>query len=1063
MRLPLFLGALLGCLNLVAADSPPLELRKGDHVAVVGSGVADRQQHHGWLESLLHAAHPGHRLVVRNLGFAGDEVTFSPRSDGTPPLSFFLNMTPGTLKARWGSAEGTYHVGAHFHASVLLAHWGFNESFKGRAGLDAFRANLDKWVKAQLAADHGQGKPRLVLVTPLSYEEQSSADVTLARSRNVELALYATVITEVAKANALHSVDLFSLSQSAFAKSTQPLTHNGIHLTDAGDKALAPAVYAALLGRSAPASSYLAAIRQAVLAKNDIWLARYRVVDQFNTFGQRSRIPYPDYKDKSKTLTNAHILNQELAQRDVQTANRDIAVWAAAQGRQHKVIDDNLPKVDLTHPNLPPRPYISGEETIKHLRLADGCKVELVADEVSLPDLSNPVQMAFDAKGRLWVAVWPTYPSRRPTDTFADKLLVLDLDPVTGKVTKSTVFLDGLNCPTGFQFHKDGVLVVQAPDLIFARDTDGDGKADTFERILHNLDAADSHHQTNSISREPGGAIYLSDGVFHRTNVETPWGPVSNVDGAIYRFEPMTGRFYRHVPLSFANPHGKVFDRWGNDLVTDGTGNHTYFAPAVSGFREEGKHPGFPEFWKRPARPCAGTTILSSRHFPDDWQGIFLNLNVIGYQGIFRARISEDGAGLKGETLPQGLLWADVANAPNFRPVSAAVAPDGSVYVLDWAQQLIGHLQHHIRDPNRDKTHGRIYRVTYPSRPLLKPKAIAGQPIPVLLDLLKEPEDNVRERTRIELEGRPSQQVLAALGSWLSALDRKHPDFEHHRLEALWVHQTFNSVNLDLLKAVLASPEPRARAQAVRVLGYWRDQVPSALALLEVAASDPHPRVKLEVARVCSFFRDEAAAKAAAIVRTLAGEKERHIAYVVTQTVGQLKRFPAAAEVLKGAELAPKPAEPPAPKPANPGLSQAELALFTLGREVYNREAHCGTCHQADGKGLDPAFPPLTDIRWVGGSDERLIKLTLKGLYGPIEVHGKGYGPARGTPPMTGFESLLNDREIAAVLTYIRQSFGNNLSPIKPEQVAKVRAAEKSRNGFWDSAELLRQHPLEKK
>lgn len=1063
MRLPLILGAFLGCLHLAAADGPPLELRKGDHVAVVGSGVADRQQHHGWLESLIHAAHPNHALVVRNLGFAGDEVNVRPRSDGTPPLSFFLNMTPGTLKARWGSAEGTYHVGAHFHASVLLAHWGFNESFKGRAGLDAFRAELDKWVKEQLASDFGQGKPRLVLVSPLAAEERASPDPALARARNVDLGLYAAAVADVAKANGLRFVDLFGLSQAAFVKAAQPLTHNGIHLTDAGDKALAPVVYAAIFGRPAPGSSRVAAIRAAVLDKNAAWLARYRVVDQFNTFGQRSRIPYPDHRDKTKTLTNAHILNQELAQRDVQTANRDAAVWAAAQGKRFAVQDDNLPKVDLTHPNLPPKPYISGEETLKHLRVAEGCKVELVADEVSLPDLANPVQMAFDPKGRLWVAVWPTYPSRRPTDTFADKILVLDLDPATGKVAKSTVFMDGLNCPTGFQFHKDGILVVQAPDLIFARDTNGDGKADTFERVLHNLDAADSHHQTNSISREPGGAHYLSDGVFHRTSVETLWGPVRNVDGAIYRFEPMSGRFYRHVPLGFANPHGKVFDRWGNDLVTDGTGNHTYFAPAVSGFREEGKHPGFPEFWKRPSRPCPATLILSSRHFPDDWQGIFLNLNVIGYQGIFRARISEDGAGLKGETIEPGLLWADIANAPNFRPVAAATAPDGSIYVIDWAQQLIGHLQHHIRDPNRDKTHGRIYRVTYPSRPLLKPKPIAGQPIPAVLDLLKEHEDGVRERARIELEGRPRQQVLLALSRWVSGLDAKHPDFEHHRLEALWVHQTFHDVNLDLLRAVLASPEPRARAQAVRVLGYWRDQVPVALDLLAAAAADPHPRVKLEVARVCSFFRDDAAAKAAEIVRTLSGEKERHIAYVVAQTVGQLKRFPAAAEVLKGAQLAPKPAEPPAPKPANPGLSQEELALFNLGREVYSREAHCGTCHQPDGKGLDPAFPALTDTRWVGGSDERLIKLVLKGLYGPIEVHGKQYGPARGTPPMTGFESLLNDREVAAVLTYVRQSFGNNLPPIKPEQVAKVRAAEKGRNGFWDPAELLRQHPLESK
>jgi len=239
MRPSLILGVLLGCLNLAAADGPPLELRKGDHVAIVGSGVADRQQHHGWLESLVHAAHPQHALVVRNLGFAGDEVDVNPRSDGTPPLSFFLNMTPGTLKARWGSGEGTYHVGAHFHASVLLAHWGFNESFAGRAGVDAFRGRLDKWAKEQLAADFGQGKPRLVLLSPLAYEERACADPALARSRNAELGLYAAAVADVAKANGLRFVDLFGLSQAAYAAAAAPLTHNGIHLTDAGDARMA--------------------------------------------------------------------------------------------------------------------------------------------------------------------------------------------------------------------------------------------------------------------------------------------------------------------------------------------------------------------------------------------------------------------------------------------------------------------------------------------------------------------------------------------------------------------------------------------------------------------------------------------------------------------------------------------------------------------------------------------------------------------------------------------------------------------------------------------------------
>ena len=98
--------------------------------------------------------------------------------------------------------------------------------------------------------------------------------------------------------------------------------------------------------------------------------------------------------------------------------------------------------------------------------------------------------------------------------------------------------------------------------------------------------------------------------------------------------------------------------------------------------------------------------------------------------------------------------------------------------------------------------------------------------------MLKEPEDRVRYRARIELAGRDTNQVLAAAKRWVAKLDPKDPHYEHHLLEALWLHQSHNVVNLDLLKGMLGSKEFRARAAATRVLCYWRDRVPDALALL---------------------------------------------------------------------------------------------------------------------------------------------------------------------------------------------------------------------------------------
>ena len=1057
------LCCLMGLVMLnVTAGAAGLELKKGDHIAIVGSGLADRQQHHAWLETLIHRAYPEHDLTIRNLGFAADEVNRHPRSDEVPKTEYFLNMHKGDTAVKVGDTDVVYKAGTDFHATVILAYWGFNESFQGPAGLEGFRQHMDEYVKTTLAANYGSGSPRLVLFSPIAHENLKDVDFPDGSVNNQNLQLYTAIMAEVAAANKVQFVDLYHPSLGIYRKAAVPLTINGIHLTEAGDKALAPVQYAALFGQPAASmdDSRLETIRAAVLEKNVQWHGRYRTVDQFNIYGQRSRIKY-------EGVDNATILGQEMAQRDVKTANRDLAVRAAAKGQPYTVQDDNLPAVDLTPPNLKNEvPYLDGAEALAHLAAPEGCKIEFMASEKTFPELINPVQMNFDTKGRLWVAVWPNYPETTPTTTNFDKLIYFDLDPKTGKPIKCTTFLDGLNCPTGFQFYKDGVIVMQSPDLWFARDTDGDGKADTKERLLHGLDAADSHHETNSICYEPGGAIYLSDGVFHRTNVETYQGPVRNVNGAIYRYEPNTSKFMRHAPYGFANPHGRVFDYWGNDLITDATGNNTYFGPGFSGHLDTGAHAGYNEFWKRPSRPCSGTAILTSRHFPDDWQGTFLNANVIGFQGIFRAAITEAGSGLAGNTVEPALIQADVAKNPNFRPSGITVAPDGSLYFMDWSQMLIGHLQHHLRDPNRDHQHGRLYRITYPSRPLLTPKPIDGQPVVKLLDLLKEPENDVRLRAKIELSKHATAEVIPALQAWAKQFDPNAVADAHHLLEALWVHQWNNVVNPDLIAALLKSPEPRARAQALRVVCYQRDRIPSALDLAKTALADPAPRVRLEAVRMLSFFRGADTVRAIEAANLVRDEKDYYISYCYKETMKQLGSLREGKDLVgndAALQAALKPKAEVTYGPTSKTLTKDELKVYHLGREVFSRDAHCITCHQADGNGLPNIYPPLASTEWVTGEPARAIKIVLKGLYGPMNLHGKDYGPEKGTPPMTAFGGLLKDDELAAVISYVRQSFGNNAPIVTPAEVKAVRDATSERQQFYMVDEILKEHPLETK
>jgi hypothetical protein len=530
---------------------------------------------------------------------------------------------------------------------------------------------------------------------------------------------------------------------------------------------------------------------------------------------------------------------------------------------------------------------ISGTDAIAQMTVHDGLKVELFASEREFPELVKPVQMAFDPRGRLWVAAWKSYPHWEPGTPMDDKLLILEDTNNDGRADRRTVFAGDLNSPTGFEFYAGGVIVAQQPNVVFLKDTNGDDRYDQKEYLLHGFDSADTHHAINSFTFDPGGALYMQEGIFHRTQVETPWGLVRQADGGVYRFEPRTWKFETYVPMNFPNPHGHVFDGWGRDIIFDATGGQPYYGPS---FSTKKYYPAM-ETTKAPrpgsvkTRPVAGAEIVSSRHFPESMQGNLVALNTIGFRGLLSYRLSEDGAGLKSEEVAPMIESAD----ENFRPVDAEVGPDGALYVLDWHNPVIGHMQHNMRDTSRDHAHGRVFRVTAAGRPLLTPPPIAGQPIPALLDLLKSPEDRVRYRTKIELSARPTGDVMAALDAWMGTLDASDPRVEHHRMEALWVRQWHNRVDEPLLQRMLRSPEPWARAAATRVLCYWRDRVANPLALLKVQVNDPHPAVRLEAVRAASFFQTNEAAEVA--LASLQHPQDRFLEYTLDQAMRTLQPF----------------------------------------------------------------------------------------------------------------------------------------------------------------------------
>ena len=636
----------------------------------------------------------------------------------------------------------------------------------------------------------------------------------------------------------------------------------------------------------------------------------------------------------------------------------------------------------------------------------------------------------------------PSYPHYKPGDEKPnDKIIILEDTDGDGKADKQTVFADGLHLPVGFEIAHDGVYVSQGTDFMLFKDTDGDDVADSREILLSGFDDHDTHHAHSAYETDPSGAIYMAEGVFLHTNVETPYGPVRGTNGGFYRYNPARKHLERTAQLSIPNPWGIIFDDWGQNFFAETSGPDVRWMMPGSIKPRYGvaTHKSFNLIEdKHRVRPTSGLEIVSSRHFPDDVQGDLLINNTIGFLGMKQHVMEDDGTGYKSRHRQDLVVGSD----PNFRPVDMEFAPDGSLYIVDWHNVLIGHMQHNARDPLRDHVHGRIYRVTYPSRPLVEPAQIDGASIPVLLDNLKLPEYRSRYRTRRELRGRDADEVLSHIPTWVANLDKNDPKYEHYLLEALWVTWGLNKVDESLLRQLLNAEDYRARAAAVRVLRYTGHQVADQAELLKQAAADEHGRVRLEAIVAASWLEPE---KGLPVIE----EAGKHpmddwmihahataLAHLNGHAVGEVKE-----------------------EAVQTHLEGAERESFIKGKEIYAKEGYCATCHQADGKGLAASgFPPLAGTRWVQGDEERLIKLTLHGLLGPIEVLGEKYP---GQVPMTPFGGLLKDEDMAAVLTFVRNSFGNRASAISPEQVKAVREATQGRTGFYSPEELLKEHPLE--
>lgn len=345
--------------------------------------------------------------------------------------------------------------------------------------------------------------------------------------------------------------------------------------------------------------------------------------------------------------------------------------------------------------------------------LPPGFEVELVAAE---PLIAKPLNMAFDARGRLWVTDSLEYPYAVETGKPGrDSVKVLeDLDG-DGAADKVVTFADGLNIPIGLYPYLDGVICYSIPNIWFLRDTDGDGVCDVRERLFGPFDhTRDTHGMCNAFTRGYDGWLYACHGFNNQSTVAgTDGHSVTMHSGNTFRMR-LDGRRIEHYTHGQVNPFGMSYDARGDLLTAD---CHTKPVTLLmrNGFYESFGTPhdglGFvPNVMDHlhGSTAIGGIAIQTTRAFPAEYQHNTFGGNVMTSR-INRNSLRYVGSSVQAQEEPDFLISGDSW----FRPVDLQFGPDGALYVADFYNRIIGHYEVPLTHPGRDRHRGRIWRIVY--------------------------------------------------------------------------------------------------------------------------------------------------------------------------------------------------------------------------------------------------------------------------------------------------------------------------------------------------------------
>ena len=800
----------------------------------------------------------------------------------------------------------------------------------------------------------------------------------------------------------------------------------------------------------------------------------------------------------------------------------------------------------------------SPDLALKTFTVPEGFHVELVAAE---PTVQSPVAINFDENGRLLVVEMQGYMQDlggNGEDLPVGRIKRLESSKRDGVYDKVTVFVDHLVMPRAVMPFGDGVLAVVPPNLIYYRDTNGDGVADESTVIDDKVgqQGGQPEHMPNTPIWALDNWIYLSqhgtryrfsDGQWTKDSVASrgQWGQsmdnegrlFSNTNGSLLNVHYLPPSHYARSPR-FESPEG-LFAQ----IMKSGT---VWPTAASRGFQS-----GFRESLVRKENStlvnvtaACGPGIYRGNLFPAEFQGNAFACEPAGNL-VKRMLLSEEN-GLLSATNAYDQRDFFTSSDERFRPVNVNVGPEGALYVTDMYRGIIQHaffmtpyLTDYIRIRQLEQPidMGRIWRVV-PNNARPQPVVLPQKPAEVVA-YLSHPNGWVRDTAQRLLVCAGDTKVKPALHELLAQKDQSLA-----RLHAFWTLEGLGEFNakkdpdaLHSLRPFLRDPDPRLRAAAVRLsdVSMSRELLPLAAdpdakvrgevafrlaslpgediqsTLMRLAITQPHPFVS--DALICGYAGRESDLMASLLAQpelvgreanietliknlarcVMARKRPGQVALLLDLAAKQKFRTPLSKAMLSGIapDLARLRREPPqrfillneepallglleadpnktlketseglllmlawpgkpgfTPPPPVAALTPKEQELFAKGKELYT--TICMGCHQPSGFGAEGIAPPLVDSEWVLGAPDRIVRILLHGVTGPIRVNNRTF--ALEMPPLGG---VLDDESVAATLTYIRREWGHTASAVSPAQTTSMRASIGDRTAPWTEGELL--------